>query len=267
MICDELYALTELGSVVGGVEGGRGQDSVGFTSALNLTEPLVREGAVKVDGSRVHVVWSASKIFWDEWVESGEFADILFLLSHIPDQPSYPPTIHTSSPTRPMLVPQLSNVHTANHSLFIQGCLISQLNTPLLTSTTLLTHHPSLLSTSYLTSLLTWSQLPTLLALNTSRLTTSYHILTSFLRKHNIAFVPPTHGLFVWARLAGRPRSAEEERNWFEGLEREGVRVYQGRGFKGVEGGFGWGRVRVSVREGVMREAVERMEPLVFDAI
>jgi gliotoxin/aspirochlorine biosynthesis aminotransferase len=34
-----------------------------FVSALALTEPLVPEGAVKIDPSRVHVVWSASKLF------------------------------------------------------------------------------------------------------------------------------------------------------------------------------------------------------------
>jgi aspartate/methionine/tyrosine aminotransferase len=32
-----------------------------FTSVLSLTEPLVPAGAVKVDPSRVHMVWSASE--------------------------------------------------------------------------------------------------------------------------------------------------------------------------------------------------------------
>lgn len=34
-----------------------------FSSALSLTEPLMPEGAVKVDPSRVHVVWSPSQLF------------------------------------------------------------------------------------------------------------------------------------------------------------------------------------------------------------
>ena len=50
-----------------GKEGGGGakKKSKGetFVSALSLTEPLVPEGAVKVDPSRVHVVWDASRLF------------------------------------------------------------------------------------------------------------------------------------------------------------------------------------------------------------
>jgi aspartate/methionine/tyrosine aminotransferase len=55
LISDELYALTGLKDAP--------NDAPPFVSALSMTEPLVPEGAVKVDPSRVHVVWSASKIF------------------------------------------------------------------------------------------------------------------------------------------------------------------------------------------------------------
>lgn len=61
LIVDEIYALLDLN--VGGDEGGDGDGQGEFVSALSLTEPLVRSGAVKVDPSRVHVVWSASKVF------------------------------------------------------------------------------------------------------------------------------------------------------------------------------------------------------------
>lgn len=54
-ISDEIYALTRLNDTPTG--------SPGFVSALSLTEPLVPEGAVKIDPSRVHVVWAASKVF------------------------------------------------------------------------------------------------------------------------------------------------------------------------------------------------------------
>lgn len=54
-ICDEVYALSSLNGPPGG--------SMPFVSSLSLTEPLVPEGAVKIDPSRVHVVWSASKLF------------------------------------------------------------------------------------------------------------------------------------------------------------------------------------------------------------
>lgn len=55
LIVDEIYALTDLNTAPA--------KAPAFVSALSLTEPLVPEGAVKVDPSRVHVVWSASKLF------------------------------------------------------------------------------------------------------------------------------------------------------------------------------------------------------------
>ena len=55
LICDEVSALISLN--------GGDKKAPSFVSALSLTEPFVPEGAVKVDPSRVHVVWSASKLF------------------------------------------------------------------------------------------------------------------------------------------------------------------------------------------------------------
>jgi aspartate/methionine/tyrosine aminotransferase len=55
LIADEIHALSALKTSL--------DYAPAFTSALSLTEPLVPEGAVKVDPSRVHVVWSASKLF------------------------------------------------------------------------------------------------------------------------------------------------------------------------------------------------------------
>jgi hypothetical protein len=58
LICDEISALVSLNH-----NSGKDKRTAGFVSALSLTEPFVPEGAVKVDPSRVHVVWSASKLF------------------------------------------------------------------------------------------------------------------------------------------------------------------------------------------------------------
>jgi aspartate/methionine/tyrosine aminotransferase len=71
LICDEVGALIEMeggtgsgrGSASGERGGGGRKKKTDFVSALSLSEPLVPEGAVKVDPSRVHVVWSASKLF------------------------------------------------------------------------------------------------------------------------------------------------------------------------------------------------------------
>lgn len=55
LISDEVLALADLKDVP--------KRAPKFVSALSLTEPLVPEGAVKVDPSRVHIAWSASKLF------------------------------------------------------------------------------------------------------------------------------------------------------------------------------------------------------------
>jgi len=54
LIVDEMYALANLNV------DGKGNE---FVSALSLNEPFMPQGYVKVDPSRIHVVWSASKLF------------------------------------------------------------------------------------------------------------------------------------------------------------------------------------------------------------
>lgn len=54
LILDEIYALMDLKVDLRAPK---------FVSALSLTEALVPSGAIKIDPSRVHVVWSASKLF------------------------------------------------------------------------------------------------------------------------------------------------------------------------------------------------------------
>ncbi|KAF1946035.1 PLP-dependent transferase [Clathrospora elynae] len=201
-ICDECHALTGLNGV--------DAKSPKFVSALSLAEPLVPQGAVKVDPSCVHVIWSASKLF--------------------------------------------------GMSGFKVGCIVSQQNPHLLTAMALLASHPSSISTLYLSNLLSWSQLPTLLALNSERLTQSCHILASSLRRWNLEFVTPTHGLFLFAKLAKGAKSAEDEQSFYDRLAVHGVKVAQGRFYKGVDKDFGWARIRFSVSLEVMREAMGRME-------
>ncbi|KAL5118874.1 hypothetical protein ACEQ8H_003197 [Pleosporales sp. CAS-2024a] len=203
LIVDEIYALTDLAC--------RPAKAPAFVSALSLTEPLVPEGAVKVDASRVHVIWSASKLF-------------------------------------------------GLNGLGI-GCIISQQNQPLLSALShLTTNHATALSTTYLAHLLVWPQLPTLLHLNTERLSSSYRLLASALTKWNVPFVAPSHGLFLFARLARHARCAAQEKAFYDGLARAGVRVGQGPLYKGVEGEFGWARICFAVEVSVLQGALARVE-------
>ncbi|KAF2853187.1 PLP-dependent transferase [Plenodomus tracheiphilus IPT5] len=150
---------------------------------------------------------------------------------------------------------------------FRMGCVITQQNPHLLSAISLLTmHHTNSVAISYITSLLTWSQLPTLLDLNTERLTASCRLLTEALCSWDIDIVTPTHGIFLFAKLAKNAKSATDEKRFYNRLAVHGVRVAQGRFHKGVEGDYGWARIRFSVSPAVMRDALKRIEVFLSQA-
>jgi aspartate/methionine/tyrosine aminotransferase len=94
LISDEIYALTTLN--------GLASKSTPFVSTLALTEPLVPEGAVKIDPSRVHVIWSASKLFGLSGLRVVSYTPSLddpFLTLH--RAASYPSKIRNLSPPCP----------------------------------------------------------------------------------------------------------------------------------------------------------------------
>jgi aspartate/methionine/tyrosine aminotransferase len=92
-------------------------------------------------------------------------------------------------------------------------------------------------------------------------LTASYSLLAAFLKQWDIEFIAPSHGLFLFAKLAKCARTAEEEKVFFDELAvRAGIRVGEGRFYKGAEGHFGWARLCFSVDSKVMQEALRRME-------
>ncbi|KAF2258874.1 PLP-dependent transferase [Lojkania enalia] len=202
LICEELFALTSLK--------GTPDCTPPFVSALSLTEPLVPSGAVKVDPSRVHVIWSASKLFG------------------------------------------LSGSRI--------GCLISQQNPELCQAVELLiASRINTVAALNLSSLLTWSQLPTLLALNSERLTESYRLLSDAFTQWGIDFVQPTHGIFLFAKLARGAASSEEEKDFFDRLAVHGVRCSPGQLFNGIKLEYGWARIRFSVSPNQMRLAVAQI--------
>jgi aspartate/methionine/tyrosine aminotransferase len=124
----------------------------------------------------------------------------------------------------------------------------------------LTTSHTNSIASLYLKSLLTWSQLPTLLALNAERLTESYCILACAFRDWKIEFVTPTDGIFVFAKLAKCAKTYKDEAAAFERLAKHGVVVAPGRFFHGVETDLGWARIRFSVPVDVMHAAVRKFD-------
>jgi DNA-binding transcriptional MocR family regulator len=155
-----------------------------------------------------------------------------------------------------------SLIQSRTDGLIHQGCIISQQNPHLIASLSLLTsHHVNGISSLYLSSLLTWSQLPTLLKLNSERLTASYCLLAAFLTNRNIEYVAPSHGLFLFARLVRHAKNAGDEKCFLDRLAIQGgIKVGHGRFYKGVEEQFGWARIRFSVKREEMLEALGRMD-------
>jgi DNA-binding transcriptional MocR family regulator len=83
--------------------------------------------------------------------------------------------------------------------------------------------------------------------LDSERLTVSYRLLAEFLREWRIDFIAPSHGIFLFARLAKHAKTAEDEKGFYDRLAVHGVRVGQGRFYEGVKGEFGWARIRFSL--------------------
>lgn len=123
----------------------------------------------------------------------------------------------------------------------------------------LTTSHTNNISSLYLSSLLGWSQLPTLIALNSERLTESYQLLATALKEWSIDYITPTDGIFLFAKLAKNAKTVDDEIDFYNRLARHGVLVGPGRFYKGVETDFGWARIRFSVRADHMRSALERI--------
>lgn len=123
----------------------------------------------------------------------------------------------------------------------------------------LTTQHTNNVAALYLSNLLTWSQLPTLLALNSSRLTASYRLLANVLEQLDVKYIVPTDGVFVFAQLAKHAQSVEEEKDFYDKLERHGVRVSTGSIYKGVDKEFGWARITFSLPVKVLEAALERI--------
>ena len=138
--------------------------------------------------------------------------------------------------------------------------MISQQNPQLLAAMSLLTaQHTNNIASLFLSSVLSWAQLPTLLALNSERLTASYRLLSDALKSWDVEYIRPTDGIFLFAKLAKHVQSIEEEAAFYSRLDGHGVHIGPGSLFKGVDKEFGWARIRFSVTPKTMEAALERI--------
>lgn len=220
-ISDEIFALCAFNS-----------PSVPFVSALSLLDNPSGERADAIRRSHVHVIWSLSKDLGSPGV-------------------------------RMVSLVVLEKLCCRNSSLrrFSQGCVVSQANKPLIDGVSFSSFWEiSSLTTSYTVTLLTSSELPRLVELNSVRLTRSYEMMTAALDRWGIEYIPVHAGVSLWARITKTTTTWEEEAAKVKILFDEGVAVAGGKPYFSTYGQIGWVRILFAVKEDVMKEAIKRMK-------
>jgi len=76
--------------------------------------------------------------------------------------------------------------------------------------------------------------------------------------------MPCNAGLFVFAKLALRATTWEEEAHMVSKLKEAGVLVSSGRGYHGPESEKGWMRVGFATEEDELEEAIRRMDSVLM---
>ena len=118
----------------------------------------------------------------------------------------------------------------------------------------------SSLSSIFVSSLLTSSEVPKLLQLNSERLGKAYAALTRVLQKHKIHYVPACQGLYLFARISPDATSWDEESVAIAKFRDAGVLISGGRGYHGPESEKGWARIGFAIEQQSMEEALRRID-------
>ena len=101
--------------------------------------------------------------------------------------------------------------------------------------------------------------LPSLLKLNRSRLAAAYKKITDFFVSCGIEFIPVTAGLYVFARLAPKAKTWEDESAMIARIKDAGVLVSSGKAYHVVEKEKGWARITFAVAPEDLNKAIEAM--------
>jgi aspartate/methionine/tyrosine aminotransferase len=117
----------------------------------------------------------------------------------------------------------------------------------------------STLTSTFVTALLTAPDLDDLIRLNAKRLTKAYATITDFFKEVSIPYIPCNAGLYVFAKLAPKAETWQDECAVVTKLKEAGVLVSSGKAYHGPEGEKGWARVGFAVEPKELDEAIERM--------
>lgn len=120
------------------------------------------------------------------------------------------------------------------------------------------------LSTGFATGLLNSPKLPSLIELNAERLSKAYITLTTFFKQYHIPYIPCNAGICLFARIAPKAETWEDEAAIVGRIKDAGVLVSSGKAYHGPKMEKGWARVGFAVEPAELEEAIRRMK-IVFD--
>ncbi|KAI0508609.1 PLP-dependent transferase [Xylaria bambusicola] len=141
------------------------------------------------------------------------------------------------------------------------GCCITQGNKPLATGLALASNtQTSSLAAIATASLLSSPVLHDLLSSNAQRLSEAYTRMTAVLKKHNIQYIPANQTPFLFAKVAPRATTWEQEEAFGEAYKQAGVAISLGRAYHVPEGEKGWARLNFAVEPQSLVEALNRLD-------
>ncbi|KAI1778792.1 1-aminocyclopropane-1-carboxylate synthase [Hypoxylon cercidicola] len=149
---------------------------------------------------------------------------------------------------------------------FRMGCAVTQFNEEMAVGLALAANtQTSALSTIFTTSLLTSPKLPSLIALNSRRLSSAYTSLTTFFKENGIPYVPCNAGMYVFAKISPQAETWEDEMKVVTKLKEAGMLVSAGKAYHGPDSEKGWARVGFAVEESELHEAIRRMKTVILE--
>jgi aspartate/methionine/tyrosine aminotransferase len=108
--------------------------------------------------------------------------------------------------------------------------------------------------------LLTSTKLTQLIETSNERLAKAYNMVTVWLQQHNLPYLPGTHGIYVYARLALAAQTWADEESMIKAVKQAGVLISSGRSSHAMPTQVGWARIIIAVDLTTLAEALRRFE-------
>lgn len=85
-------------------------------------------------------------------------------------------------------------------------------------------------------------------------------MVTGWLEHHGLPYLPASHGIYVFARLAPAAQTWADEERMIKAVKEAGVLIGSGRSFHAMPTHIGWARIIIAVDLPTLAEALLRLE-------